>query len=1218
MASAPNSSWTDDGAPANEPSPVSGFDLAVDRCYRWQLAVSDGAGNEATATSGVIAVSRVKLDYPAPGWALFSTEALRATALPSANPTRIDFLVDGVVAGSTSEDPYGVTLDTTTIADGAHTIAVTLVSDAGSWTSPAIPVSVANALSPLDRVDTDYASERIDLSDMVLLGTYAVGAPALNPTRYSSATPNEQDVFSPDPAGASADVIATVTEFQSQPLRGGVYVSWVSDPRFSYNAASQPQQAPENCTTDSPSGPEFLDQDWGQAWARVRFYADLSEMANGHICQLTIPGFKIYYADRGRAGSLLDYGHDVLGFTYGQNGFELTHEPGGGGTPAGNGLPDLVDVYAVQLSQARAYYHQPMIDGDQPRPHEGPSLGGLGFDVPAGDTHVSLSEERGHRYIDPLDSKVVLPTIDKYGWFSVAAHEMFHVVQGQYTTWADRGDPWSEATAEWATSRFKQRYPSYQDPAGSGWWPSLTQQLEPWSNVFGYWADPSGSATGMSSSSGYERMVFPEFVTEHYRGDFVLTSYTDHATFQNTRAAVLHNTWMPQAFSDFAVANYLLAAVRANPQRTDVADTYKYTHPDAYGPDATGTQQRPIAQVASYQDPFSYIKRQKPTNWQSGHLSGKVSPDGLGVAYVELNVPPDGSGVVPTLQMRLRFVESSPFARYQVTVVSDNYPKVCAVQPTLDADDFTYTGPGTQFQASASVLVSPDCPRVTLVVTHLETLGELTWSADLTGSITGLVTDGPNGAPIVGATVSSGTATATTDTQGLYSLPVQAGGMDVTASATGHIDETVIVTAVTGQEVTQDFALERVAPGLWFRGLTPFVGATYNGSDFEMPPTAVSMNAQQVAAGPTGALKVVGGVYMSPDGSHTGYLDTRSYSYPTYLPGTTSIGSVGVVAGQVWNPYTYTMDDWDIVTVFASGTDGTGQYVAAFDYVGQWSAPRVTMPEVWRRYPVPGGRSGTGPALSAPAGTEALYFATDTSDGGIFVARVDSGGVQSFPVPSSAHVGKIISSADGSELYVSIRDQASGEWSIRRYNSNGTVDSGFAWTGPEVTDFALDPSDGSLYVTSTQASAQLCKYTNAQQDWCRSLPDVTGYSASAWRASGASNGHVYLANLTTSQRSGETVSLISVTIVDGADGYAIKTLYSGSGVPPESSFVDTSVDIADMAVANDEVYIVGTTNPEAFGLQWLWDQFWSGEHFLSLLAVKPYGYGAWFTDIGEG
>jgi hypothetical protein len=78
--------------------------------------------------------------------------------------------------------------------------------------------------------------------------------------------------------------------------------------------------------------------------------------------------------------------------------------------------------------------------------------------------------------------------------------------------------------------------------------------------------------------------------------------------------------------------------------------------------------------------------------------------------------------------------------------------------------------------------------------------------------------------------------------------------------------------------------------------------------------------------------------------------------------------------------------------------------------------------------------------------------------------------------------------------------------------------------------------------------------------------------------------------------------------------------------PPESSFVDTSAEVAAMAVANDEVYVVGTTSPEAFGAHWLegiasrWleGQFFEGLHYLSLLSVDPYGYGAWFTDIGEG
>jgi hypothetical protein len=80
------------------------------------------------------------------------------------------------------------------------------------------------------------------------------------------------------------------------------------------------------------------------------------------------------------------------------------------------------------------------------------------------------------------------------------------------------------------------------------------------------------------------------------------------------------------------------------------------------------------------------------------------------------------------------------------------------------------------------------------------------------GTIAGVVRDIYN-APLPGATVTCGAMTATTNATGAYSMLVNAGVWDVTASRAGyvsHTNEDMIV--VTGQTTTCNFALEPITP----------------------------------------------------------------------------------------------------------------------------------------------------------------------------------------------------------------------------------------------------------------------------------------------------------------------------------------------------------------------------------------------------------------------
>ncbi|GLY98426.1 hypothetical protein Acsp02_56800 [Actinoplanes sp. NBRC 103695] len=71
----------------------------------------------------------------------------------------------------------------------------------------------------------------------------------------------------------------------------------------------------------------------------------------------------------------------------------------------------------------------------------------------------------------------------------------------------------------------------------------------------------------------------------------------------------------------------------------------------------------------------------------------------------------------------------------------------------------------------------------------------------------GTVTDEATGRPITGVTVTSEGRTVTTDTQGRYSLTLEAGTHEVTAGKYGYVAETVTVTVEEGQLLALNFAL---------------------------------------------------------------------------------------------------------------------------------------------------------------------------------------------------------------------------------------------------------------------------------------------------------------------------------------------------------------------------------------------------------------------------
>jgi len=88
--------------------------------------------------------------------------------------------------------------------------------------------------------------------------------------------------------------------------------------------------------------------------------------------------------------------------------------------------------------------------------------------------------------------------------------------------------------------------------------------------------------------------------------------------------------------------------------------------------------------------------------------------------------------------------------------------------------------------------------------------------SEIPGSITGTVTSAKDRSAIVGATVSDGTRTATTDASGKYSIAnVPPGTYQVTASKSGCESLTSSVTVVPGGNVVVNFSLSPKTTVMW-------------------------------------------------------------------------------------------------------------------------------------------------------------------------------------------------------------------------------------------------------------------------------------------------------------------------------------------------------------------------------------------------------------------
>jgi hypothetical protein len=164
----------------------------------------------------------------------------------------------------------------------------------------------------------------------------------------------------------------------------------------------------------------------------------------------------------------------------------------------------------------------------------------------------------------------------------------------------------------------------------------------------------------------------------------------------------------------------------------------------------------------------------------------------------------------------------------------------------------TLTAPNTAGIHTIRVYASSATPLITNFADIAVTVST---PAVVNGNITGKVTNASNASqPIVGATVTAGVATATTDAQGNYIIPnIAPATYGMTASAAGFVTNTITGVIVTaGGTTTRDFALVPVtvappangnATGTVFNASS---GAPIAGATLTSGPLTVTTNANGI------------------------------------------------------------------------------------------------------------------------------------------------------------------------------------------------------------------------------------------------------------------------------------------------------------------------------------------------------------------------------------
>ena len=139
----------------------------------------------------------------------------------------VQFLVDGVPIGTDTTSPYQVTWNSTTVADGTHTITATATDDTAQFASDSITVNVVNAAPPFTVTSINPNSMSAGASvSVTVLGTGFVAGSTLTFENGAGGTPMASSVV----VASATTITANVTVSKSGPKGARIWDVVVKDP----------------------------------------------------------------------------------------------------------------------------------------------------------------------------------------------------------------------------------------------------------------------------------------------------------------------------------------------------------------------------------------------------------------------------------------------------------------------------------------------------------------------------------------------------------------------------------------------------------------------------------------------------------------------------------------------------------------------------------------------------------------------------------------------------------------------------------------------------------------------------------------------------------------------------------------------------------------------------------------------------------------------------
>ena len=320
----------------------------------------------------------------------------------------------------------------------------------------------------------------------------------------------------------------------------------------------------------------------------------------------------------------------------------------------------------------------------------------------------------------------------------------------------------------------------------------------------------------------------------------------------------------------------------------------------------------------------SYQVTASKDGYQSSSLTVNVLSGGTTVANFSLSqivVPGSISGSITDA------VDGSPISGAQV---SDGTRTT--VTDALGSYSIDNVPPGT-YQVTPSKADYQSSSLAVSVLSGATSVANFSLSQILTpGRITGSVTDVKDGSPIVGATLSAGTRTVTTDASGKYAIAnVPPGAYAVVASKDGYESSSLTVNVYSGGTTLTNFSLSQIfTPGSISGSVTdskdgsPMAGATV--SDGTRTATTDATGTYSIANVPPGTYQVTA--------SKSGYQS--SSLTVSVLAGATAVANLSlsqiILLGSITGSVTDAKDGSPIAGATVSDgtttalTDGAGTY----------------------------------------------------------------------------------------------------------------------------------------------------------------------------------------------------------------------------------------------------------------------------------------------------